>query len=943
MSKEEGGNEEMIQLLKDEISSLQKRLETPSAEAVEWRLAYEHLKEELGRAQNLDYNDDEMEEKNDELEARVERLCTEKLELEDRVSEMIRSSNETRTEIDSMINEVVRLDNNMKSLEDQLANEKTRSREYQSQANETGSKLEDVKAELNRVNDEKTNFEFEINVLKTKLDSAEKTVDQLNSILKEKQAEIIEMETLSRENELDLQCTIEELENKILKSKTEMDQITSSEVELRDRLNETTTGNELLAINLSDAQKKVEEQQSAISALEEKVLHLTNTKDSAALAVKTYEDSEAELNRRIESMSADLDQAQKERENLEQRLTCVKEQAELTTLTLEEKVASIHVFQNQIMQLKDDHAEEMKLTKTEKQAMDRKLSEFKTIHEDVQELKSELETKHQQILDTNEKLQTASQQLEDGIKVKDKLERCLEDADSKCKKLNTELSQLQDVLTQKESSLIDLNKKKDAFENDTIRGFKESEAKLQEEIGRLEAEQSKHLAQIKAIQLEVEQKNFEVLTNKQKIETNNDEISDLRTKNSLLENEKKNQVIKIKSQLTEMEEKLASVRCAKEKIDETMRKSKKELEEKESEIAKLRAERDSVHTLMEDKKASFISLEKSHKLQVQKLLNDKDVLQREINDWKTRVDKSSAYQKELESRRNELESKIKDSEGISRKQLEELQSKLNEKDALIKRNDNEHETLLENKDIELSNLEKSVSSLKAEHSHLIKQYKETVEASAETKRKLLLQQDRVVLLRREKGNLEFELDNLREDQDSLNDQVRVLAKQNKSLHLENENLKRTIENMKNENHIRGSVSKASTFDNDSNISYDNLTTEMDSLIGKMSSHETESVGESPEEDCSPMDETFDESMFLPNVELAPPSEMDGKENTDMRIPSTPLKSDYGEKRQPLTDRKQVRTPLRSLRKLKSSTKKLRSTTKGYMMFNNKKLFSNNKL
>eukprot|EP00551_Chaetoceros_affinis_P002764 CAMPEP_0203658910 /NCGR_PEP_ID=MMETSP0088-20131115/49895_1 /ASSEMBLY_ACC=CAM_ASM_001087 /TAXON_ID=426623 /ORGANISM="Chaetoceros affinis, Strain CCMP159" /LENGTH=200 /DNA_ID=CAMNT_0050520743 /DNA_START=21 /DNA_END=620 /DNA_ORIENTATION=- len=197
-------------------------------------------------------------------------------------------------------------------------------------------------------------------------------------------------------------------------------------------------------------------------------------------------------------------------------------------------------------------------------------------------------------------------------------------------------------------------------------------------------------------------------------------------------------------------------------------------------------------------------------------------------------------------------------------------------------------------------------------------------SNEEIKKKILVQKDRVVLLQREKGHLEFELENSRQDNDTLNEQVRALTKNNKLLQLENQQLKETIENYKNEDLSLCTVvglSRASTFENDSNISYDDLNTEMDSMLGKISSH---SSHEEEKTHCAPMEESFDESMFLPNVEVP-----GNEENTENAYHATPSKCDYREKRQPLTDRKSNKsTPLRSLNKIiRSSTKKLKSSKK----------------
>ena len=113
---------------------------------------------------------DGIKKKNEDLEATVERLCIEKLTLEDKVSEISKSSNEIRSKIDSMINEVVRLENDMTSLQDQLKNEMTRSIEYQNLAENASNQLQQSENELIRVNKEKTQMGMDMNSMKTKLE-----------------------------------------------------------------------------------------------------------------------------------------------------------------------------------------------------------------------------------------------------------------------------------------------------------------------------------------------------------------------------------------------------------------------------------------------------------------------------------------------------------------------------------------------------------------------------------------------------------------------------------------------------------------------------------------------------------------------------------------------------------------------------------------------------
>ena len=117
--------------MKEEIKFLQKRLESPSSQSIQWRLAYEEAKEELQKATNERSLPDveEMKRKNEELEITLERLCNEKLDLEQSVAQMMQSSGETRSDIDSMIYEVDCLEKDMNYLKNELDNEKEKSNE----------------------------------------------------------------------------------------------------------------------------------------------------------------------------------------------------------------------------------------------------------------------------------------------------------------------------------------------------------------------------------------------------------------------------------------------------------------------------------------------------------------------------------------------------------------------------------------------------------------------------------------------------------------------------------------------------------------------------------------------------------------------------------------------------------------------------------------------
>ena len=952
-------------MMREEIKSLQKRLEIPTAQSIEWRVAYEEAKAELKKATESQnhFDNEEAQRKNEELEATIERLCAEKLDLEESVAEMVQSSGETRSEIDSMIHEVDRLEKDMHSLKNELDIEKERSKDYQRLSDEAHSKVENMHTEVDRVNGEKSSLESEMNLLKTKLSSLEEKVDELNIVLKQKQSEILELETLSRENELELQCTIEELERKLAESKSDENAHMEAESQLQTQLKDSTSLNEQLNKDLQEAMDQVKDHQSTISSLEEKIVNLTNEKDNVISTVGKYEESEVELKGKVKSLCSEVEQIQEERKNLQQRLSCVKEQASLTEMDLSQKTDLVHNLQTQIIELKDNHAQELKSSRDEKHTLDLKLSESKATQKLVDVLKSDLETREKKIDEIENKLKESNKFLRAGEEAREKLERLLEETKATAEKTNIKLIETEKSLAQNEANLKRLNDEKDLFAKDTIRGFEDSQKNLEKEIGKLEAERSKYLTQTEDLSKRLQQKELELDTMTKDLKSREDQISQLHGQNELLEQEKTKLFGELSSNLMNLKEQLNTTVSSKREIDEALEKSKDILNQKENVIKKLVAEKDAARSSLKDARSSLGSLGESHRKQVEMMLNEKQELQREITESKKSLQNSSNLQQELERRISQLEMKLDGNGKIAHEKIEELENQLKEKELSIRKKIEEFDACIKEKDIELSDMEKNAISMKSEYTQLKKKHNVLVASEEDTKKKILTHRDRVFLLERQRKHLESEIDNLHEDQNSLNNQVRALAKQNKAILLENENLKRLVESLKSQNKFSDAVSRGSTFENDSNLSYDNLSSDMDYMLGKISTANPSDEESEPQDP----DESFDECMFLPNTVTSSNGDeseandpvveekkentnvsflvVDGKENSDSNVLSTPAKLDYGVKRQPLSERKPKRTPLsiRSMNKLKSSTKKMMSSTKksrsNYMMFNNKKLFS----
>jgi len=947
--------EDQIRVLHEEIASLQKRLETPTPETIEWRVAYEQAQEEIQKLQRNTSIEEygESDKKISDLEETIERLCEEKSDLETRLSDLMSSTEGTREEINSMINEVDRLDNAMISQEEQLEAEKRHSNKLLDRVNEAETKIVHFDTTLSREMEEKSKLVNEVDELKTKLES-------LASDLGEKQSALLELETLSRENELELQCNIEELEMKLQQEKATIEKRETQENDLQNLLTESSNENSKISSELHQAMVDIENQRSAISSLEDKMKALVGERDSAAMLAKQYEEQELHLVQRLDSMSSTLKDIESEKEILESRLRCVKEQAELTETGLEEKTKTVHSLQDEIINLKDKHTESENSWKLVEQTLERELIECKAAIETLNGKIEDLKQSQEVAVESSDKnVLVVTKQLEEEIRKQRDIEVLLEDSRRLNEQSQAEIRELKNSVSITENNIELLKKEKEAAINNALKEKLEIGKHLQEKVDFLEVDNSKSLKNIENMEKQLEKYTIDMDEAIGKIGIKENEISSLREQIAALQTENSSLLKDINARTVELKEHQKE----KQKIENAVETSNLSLARKEDEITKYLTERDTALNTLREIQSSHAMYDESKAEEVRRILHEKDVLQRELHDWKTKVEIFSinkVHLKELETKNNNLQLALEKMEEETKEKLEILQSQFKDKEEVAKTIKEKFELIIHEKDIELSSLDHRIKATQSECTRLSTQQTTLEKESEETKKKTLVQQDRIKLLQREKANNQYELDTLREDQNTLNDQLRVMAKENKSLEVENHHLKKVIEDMKMHDlsvNSHSIVSRCSTFENDSNISFDNLTTEMDSMLEKMSTKE--SVDE-----ASPMEESFlDESLFLPNIEdsdkgILPNMEDSNKENNQPF--STPLKPEYGIKRQPLSERKQNKTPLRSSSKrlqnktpLQSNSKRLLSSAKklmpssskrnrsSYMVFDNNKLFDKN--
>ena len=238
----------------------------------------------------------------------------------------------------------------------------------------------------------------------------------------------------------------------------------------------------------------------------------------------------------------------------------------------------------------------------------------------------------------------------------------------------------------------------------------------------------------------------------------------------------------------------------------------------------------------------------------------------------------------------------------------------------------------------LSLAEEKVSSLTTDISDLGYKYDKrlnVIQAKSESASKTIsLLEDRIILLKREKTSLTAELDKTINEFQSLNDRIQFLEKENTSLKQNSSYMSE-----KNANDEMKYATVKSDIPHYDMAHYSALSDEMDDFLSRLTTVSSTTCN------YNDQDESMDESLFLPN-DVALPSSVPNENNNPRNDQGmeTPLKKEYGMKRQPLSDLKQsLATPITSHKKDAnvSSKKKIKSGNKhrsNWMIYDNSKIF-----
>ena len=992
---------DQINELKNEIVALRRRLDGPSEDAIEWRVAYEETKEALEKKMEEGQGDaSELEEKNSQLEDTVDRLCTEKLDLEGKIVELTQSSNETRMEIESIMKEVDNLEREMVSCQEELQRRNDQCRDSNNRANDAESKLQDLMNNADVVNEEKLRLEEESKQLQSSVQTYSQKILDMTEALEKKNSDLLELESLVDENEKELKYVIENLKKDFEDATNTLAEKNSLVSDLETRLSSASEESFTLSAKIKDALSENEKQKKTITEMERKIVQMAQEKEDALESAKRESNCvEAEMVGKVDSLQGKMVELASEKEHLESRLSCVKQQMDLSAGNVDERQATIQGLEAQISTISEEHA-----------SIER-------------ELRAGINILEKDLCKTRERINVLSAKI---AEVKDERNATVKTLEEEkvmmAENLSNEIEGLKNSLNQDFHEKQALQTKLESFQNNelelqsTIKFLSASLTNLEAELGALQDERKREIdaednqkklqSRFRDLATERDELLEEVLIMNEELRTVAEENFDLaacargaETQVALLKVDVEKKTEKWQKKINKAKGKKEHALIALDSAKTRQNELEIMVEGKESEIEELsrnfatqqKALNDTQSALqdaLKDQKSLRLSCDQVsnvHASEIESLKRTQSRLEADVARYQDQIasladDKARSSKELVELRENAL--KFKDEATDANIQLSDVKYKL---DALEK----QHKIQFDEKDNELGVLEVKLKSVESDCLSLRKQNKNVASSEVEIQEKYNLSKDRYTLLEREKGNLEFELDTMQADQDALGDQVRVYKDENADLKAENERLKNLIEDLKNSdncsNRSQENSPSGSTWHSDSRLSYDTLATNMDSMIENMTSASaepptcTEPIEEEDEDEAGDLDDSFDEDLFLPNIEdrvamVVPPvlepvieeqaptiSSTEAVQNevpifnecnkeNEVSKPSVSFcspqgkgKGDYGTRRVPLSDRKN-RTPVQSKRPrsstkkiISASSKKARSTP--YMFIDNKTLFN----
>lgn len=996
------GDDDQVAVLRDEITALQRTLQAPSEDAIEWRVAYEEAKEALEKAMERDSDHSKLEIRNSELEETAHRLCAEKLDLQERVKELTESSTETRKEIESIMDEVEKLERDMMCCQERLRQREVECQNFESRAIAAESKLQDLVDISDKLSTEKELLTEQIHELQEKLNEKSETLSTLMKTVEQKNADFIELESLHEENKKELHLTIERLQKELDESQAMSDDKDALLLEMQQNLARKSEENCRISEELQNALLEITKHKESISELENKIEVMIQEKDDVIeLMKKEHYQRESDMLERIQSLEEKITDLSVEKENTEARLSCAKEQAELSSEKLENKEMAIKECEAELARVSEQYKLDERELKAELSAVQEKLYKVESRVGLLSSKLSEAEECKAAILkeSEDEKSQLAynlGNEI-DGLKAslnranleQTQLKERLLQSEKHSIELQDNIESMKSTLAAKEHEIVVLREKQEQTVKCKVAQVEESRLQLQDKISDLECERDELLEEVFIMNEELRHVATENLDLECLLRDNKAEVLRLTAVLEEVEHEKNN-YIRIKDR--EQQELIDELTHYKNSEADLRNK----INEKETKISEIASQFSALQELLNDTKIKLqhsIDDQESWKRSChesnEKLCAEKESFKKAQIEFEAKLKHYTTENTKLEEISAEYSRKLHEAELKHTKFQQETKdelSKLDDAKGQIALLQQKYDNLLKEKEEQSDIWEIKIRSLESDCSSLRKQNKAIALSEVELQDKYNRLKDRYVLLERQRGNLEFEIDTMQADHDAVQDQIHVMSERIFALEEENKRLKTCIENNvecrdSHSGNFEVISSSGSTWNSDSRLSYDTLKTNMDSLTERMSAAKsqpsniiTELAHESTKDDHDvneDLDDSFDESLFLPNsedqvqvagsasgqtrrddlaqekiqLEVYHEDDENKGKTSSVTFCSTPRKGkgDYGNRRIPLSDRKN-QTPLTSQSKrLRSSTKKVMSSSKksrtNYLLIDNRQLFN----
>merc|ERR1711957_51870 len=233
-----------VSILNKEIESLKRQVELPSAEAIEWRAAYEEVKENLDK--QMDTNDNIPEDEFAKLDEVIKHLDSEKDASEGPVKELKQSKLMKQKEVDTLLEVVDHLEKQETSLQEQLNNKEQKMNDTNDRLIAAKSEIEYSNDQITKVKDQLLGNEKNLAIQTAKTVDFSREIDNVKCLLEQKSASLTALDCCKTKIEEKLESSINELKAMEIKQNSEIAEFRTSESELNFRLEDTLKENILL-------------------------------------------------------------------------------------------------------------------------------------------------------------------------------------------------------------------------------------------------------------------------------------------------------------------------------------------------------------------------------------------------------------------------------------------------------------------------------------------------------------------------------------------------------------------------------------------------------------------------------------------------------------------------------------------------------------------------